>query len=269
MFCSYCGNKIDDDSLFCPNCGKSLNLRDNTNSKTPNSEFRVEQPAVNINFKKHFKFITNAIRYPLTTMKDTNTVIPLKISSIYLVLTLILLPLINVLSLKVFASKLMNTFFNLSSLDSGYINPSEKDYLINRFSNYVSYDKIYTLNFIYYLSFYLIIALIILIIYKASKINFDTDYFFKVLVVTALINLTFSIVAFIFSPISIILTAIINLTCIITILILLFYGFKNCCKDTNIFAYGFALAVSISFIITTYFCVRYAVKGLFYSLISM
>ena len=24
MFCKYCGNKIDDDSVFCPKCGKTL-----------------------------------------------------------------------------------------------------------------------------------------------------------------------------------------------------------------------------------------------------
>ncbi|MBP5156448.1 MAG: zinc-ribbon domain-containing protein, partial [Treponema sp.] len=22
MFCIYCGNKVDDDSVFCPKCGK-------------------------------------------------------------------------------------------------------------------------------------------------------------------------------------------------------------------------------------------------------
>lgn len=258
MFCSYCGSKIDNDSSFCPNCGKPLNAGDNSPN---NSKFKVDK-TVNIDFKKHFNFVINTLKAPITTMKDANVVIPSKISYIYLAITFLLLPLIDVLSLKVFSSKLINTFLKFSSSELGSTNFLERGSLRQQLNSYIPYSNVYILNLIYYLLFYFIIALIVFIIYKTSKPDFDKNYFLKVLIMATLVNLGFSILGFISYAISIILTTVIKLISIITTIILLFYGFKNCCKNINIFGYVFPLIVSFSFLITTYFCVMYALSYL-------
>lgn len=270
MFCSNCGNKIDKDSLFCSNCGMQVNNQGNDSNKSNTTEFIIDKPSASINFNKHFSFFTNSIRYPISTIKDSGIVIPVKISSIYLILAIVLTPLINVLSLKVIISRFIDTFIKFSSQFSGFISYNEQNYINMQFNsiinNYISYDKIYNSSFIFYLSFYLTVALVVFLLYKLSKIDFNLDKFFKVLTITMLVNFIFSSLAFIVSPISIVLFSIVNICSLIIVIILLFNGFKDCCNNINVFSYCLCLTISLSYICSTYMCFNYIIRNLLSSL---
>jgi hypothetical protein len=106
IYCSKCGKKLSDTDTFCSGCGNSVNqLNNNSNNNSSNNSNAFNT----VNIKKN---ITDYIKKPLTTIYELSSTLSLKISCVFYIITILILPLLVV----ILVNSVIGSYF--SSLNS-------------------------------------------------------------------------------------------------------------------------------------------------------
>lgn len=252
MYCSSCGKQLPDNSVFCSECG----------SKCGNNGV-TSIPKYN-NHKNYLNFILETLKHPVSIMKNDFEGISVRFNLILTGIITLLIPFINVISIKQYSFNLIKSFFEITSKIKGNSFDFKdamdfKDYFDKLISTNFPTGNIY---FAYLLNYILSYGLIILITYLVYKVLMkktltinDTS---RILVVFSIFKLVFLILIILLLNIGIIPTLLIRVFGNIFTLILLFVGFNNLLDDENKYIYIFTIAYLIAFVISLYVTIKYS-----------
>ena len=247
MYCTKCGSKIPDDSKFCPECGNSCGGETKNNKTTIN----ISTPEVDI--KKHKSYVLTAIKHPFTSMKDGILGLSLKLSLIYGIIITLLIPLIKVLSIKIFSYNLLKSIMELVySISGEYFSKNDSIFLKQQFNTQLDMvfptGSVYFLDLLNYILFYGIIIFIVYLIYKyLIKEKIDRKNLGNIFFVFSVINFILVIIQSLALFIGFIPWAIVSIFASITSVILIYSGFNSILKGKNKLVYLFSFAYVIAF----------------------
>lgn len=260
MYCSKCGKNIPDDSVFCPECGY----------KCGGNKEKHHIHNSNINTKKYVKYTIDAIRHPITTIKQGGNDITTKANLLYILIIALLTPLVKIISIKDFIMSTIESVFKFLNAINGEITTAFdlvnlKSRLIPKIDAYIEvsglYKNIYFLNLFHSILLYGITLIIIYLIYRyliKSKVSLND--FTRFIVVISIIKFLFVIITslvLLLSPIVSIVLCLISITIVTTLLAI---GLNNVLKASNEFIYIFPIVFGLSIIITNFICAEYVIS---------
>lgn len=219
-YCPKCGKQLADTDTFCSGCGQAVNQQNN-NSNGFNT----------IHIKKN---ITDYIKKPLTTIYELSSTLSLKISCIFYIITILILPLLVV----ILVNSVVGSYF--SSLNSIFG--------VNDSTSHLPLTKIY---FVVLLALVVCYALRFIIMSIPEYIAKSGENFRKIFTITILSSIPFllcSIIYVIAFRIPYLPLALLMVSCVFS-LITTFVGYK---KFTNFSDIKSALVVILSTLISSF-----------------
>lgn len=268
MFCTKCGNQLDTDALFCTSCGNKV-LQNSMEEKGSSINISISKDATT-NF---FKVLFSALKSPSSSVSILNENFSSKNTLILFISTLILIPLVNLLTLKTFISNILISLAELGNiLEGGRLSSLElsamKPFLNSGLDKVLPYGQIFMYNLVYLVFLLGISSGILFLTLKLIKVNISFNDFISCLIVPSIILLISSIVLpFIFS-IGLVLALIIGISFNLIFAITLYNNFKSLAPDFDILSYLSGLSVSLALILSNYFTVKMIISTLIESTIK-
>lgn len=268
MFCTKCGDQLDNDALFCTSCGNKV-LENSIGEKGSSINIPISKDATT-NF---FKIIFSALKSPSSSVSILNENFSSKNTLIFFISTLILIPLVNLLTLKTFISNILISLAELGNiLEGGRLSSFElsamKPFLNTGLDKVLPYGQIFMYNLIYFIFLIGISAGLLFLALKLVKINISFNNFIACLIVPTIILLISSIVLpFIFS-FGLILALIMSISFNLIFAITLYNNFKSLAPDFDFLSYLSGFSISLGLILSNYFTVKMIISTLIESTIK-
>lgn len=266
MFCTKCGNQLDNDALFCTSCGNKVKKEKSeesgqTSGDTINISISSEKA------KGFFKNIFDVLRNPISYVQILKDTLSIKNNIILLVVSLLLIPIVNIISLK---SILSNTLFSLgqlgSILEGRSVNHMEavsfKQSFNLMFDTVAPTGKIFMFNIVFTLLLLSIVSGIVFIGIKTSGNTLNFEGLVRILTLPIIILLLSAIISPLFLSVSLMLFLIVSLAFSGMFIITLYTGFKSVAPSFKLLPYVYPVAFALGISITYYISFQMLVSDL-------
>lgn len=261
MYCSNCGQNIPNDSTFCSECG---------NKCIENNSVTLNINNMDIQSNKYVKYILESIKHPITTIKNGGNNISIKENLLYIFLISLIIPFIQILSIRSFIVSIGENVFNFFNTLNGKTSNLKdlidlKSQLSKSLDSYIKfsdlYKDVYFLSLFHYVLLYGIILFMIYFCYKhLIKSEFSLNDFIRVIAVTSIVNLMFVILASIVLLISALFSILVSIISGTIIILILAIGLNHLLNGNNKFVYIFSTFYGLSILVTNYLCIKYVIS---------
>lgn len=268
MFCTKCGHSLEKDSLFCTSCGDKLSSN-SIEEKGSSINISISKDAT----KGFFKVLFSALKTPSSSISILKENFSSKNILILFISTLILIPMINIMTIKTFISNILISLAELGTiLEGGRLSSFElsamKPFLNTGLDKLLPYGQIFIYNFIYLIFLIGISAGLIFLVLKLVKVNLSFNDFICCLIVPSLVLLISAIILpFIFS-FGILLALIIGISFNLIFAITLYNNFKSLAPNFDILSYLSGISIALALILSNYFTINMIISSLIESTIN-
>lgn len=256
MFCTKCGNELDNDALFCTSCGNKVK-KEEAEEKGQASENTINVSISSEKAKGFFKTIFKVLKSPTSYVHVLEENLNSKNNLILVIISLLLIPIINIISLKTVISNILISFGQLGSILEGRA-ISHLDSLTFKKEFGVMFDavaptgKIFMFNIIFYILLFTIISGIVFIGIKTSGNNLTFENLIRVLTLPVLILLLSSILSPLTLSVTITFSLIVSLILNGIFIVTLYNGFKSLAPSFELLPYIYSIAFVVGFLLTYY-----------------
>lgn len=270
MFCSKCGNNLNEGAKFCTNCGNHLS--------TNCSEYKASTFNI-LDFKYFLDFFILSLKSQSKAKKEFLNKFTVYSSAIYFAIISIISAFISAFSIKSFinlslnrlqkfvfsmSNSMSNDIFSDYSTSNEYI--SILDEVTTPLKKIIPFDKLFYWCLLGLLIFFILMMILSFLCHNiVFKCTADFKEYLVAASITLNVKLIFVIIIAIFSLINIYLAIFCLMVSSIVITIILYKGLSSICKDESKFIYLYSFSYAISNALTTYVILKLISNHLIFS----